>query len=100
MRSSATTDQTAAVTLEQVVAAFRAHHPEGDVDLITRAYEVAAEAHEGQLRKTGDPYISHPLAVALMLAEHGLDEATVAAALLHDTVEDTPVTLDDLRSEF
>ncbi len=100
MPSSATTDQTASATLDQVIDAFRSHHPQGDVDLITRAYEVAAAAHEGQLRKTGDPYISHPVAVALMLAEHGLDEATVAAALLHDTVEDTDLTLEDLRSEF
>ncbi|MFQ5523619.1 MAG: RelA/SpoT family protein [Acidimicrobiia bacterium] len=100
MPSSATTDQTVSVTLDRVIDAFRSHHPEGDVDLITRAREVAAVAHQGQLRKTGDPFITHPLAVALMLAEHGLDEATVAAALLHDTVEDTELTLDDLRSEF
>ncbi|HIE21056.1 MAG TPA: bifunctional (p)ppGpp synthetase/guanosine-3',5'-bis(diphosphate) 3'-pyrophosphohydrolase, partial [Acidimicrobiia bacterium] len=100
MPSSATTDQTASATLDQVIDAFRAHHPEGDVDLIIHAHEVAAEAHQGQLRKTGDPFITHPVAVALMLAEHGLDAATVAAALLHDTVEDTSITLEDLESEF
>ena len=100
MPSSATTDQTASATLDQVIDAFRAHHPEGDVDLIIHAHEVAVEAHQGQLRKTGDPFITHPVAVALMLAEHGLDAATVAAALLHDTVEDTSITLEDLESEF
>ena len=75
---------------------FVAHHPDGDVDLLRRAYEVAAEAHAGQVRKTGDPYITHPLAVAHMLAGYGLDEQTLAAALLHDTVEDTNLTLSDL----
>ena len=79
---------------------FVAHHPDGDVDLLRRAYEVAAEAHTGQVRKTGDPYITHPLAVAHMLAGYGLDEPTLAAALLHDTVEDTNLTLSDLSMQF
>jgi GTP pyrophosphokinase len=99
MPSSPTTEQSQA-TFEDVVAAFVAHHPDGDVDLLRRAYELAAEAHAGQVRKTGDPYITHPLAVAQMLAEYGLDEPTLAAALLHDTVEDTNLTLADLSMEF
>jgi GTP pyrophosphokinase len=99
MPSSPTTEQSQA-TFEDVVAAFVAHHPDGDVDLLRRAYELAAEAHAGQVRKTGDPYITHPLAVAQMLAEYGLDEPTLAAALLHDTVEDTNLTLGDLSMEF
>ncbi len=99
MPSSSTTESSQA-TFEDVAEVFVAHHPEGDVDLLRRAYEVAAEAHAGQVRKTGDPYITHPLAVAHMLAGYGLDEQTLAAALLHDTVEDTNLTLSDLSMQF
>jgi GTP diphosphokinase / guanosine-3',5'-bis(diphosphate) 3'-diphosphatase len=99
MPSSSTTESSQA-TFDDVVNAFVAHHPDGDVDLLRRAYEVAAEAHAGQVRKTGDPYITHPLAVAHMLAGYGLDEPTLAAALLHDTVEDTNLTLNDLSMQF
>ena len=99
MPSSSTTESSQA-TFDDVVAVFVAHHPDGDVDLLRRAYEVAAEAHSGQVRKTGDPYITHPLAVAHMLAGYGLDEPTLAAALLHDTVEDTNLTLSDLSMQF
>jgi GTP diphosphokinase / guanosine-3',5'-bis(diphosphate) 3'-diphosphatase len=99
MPSSPTTEERQA-TFEDVVAAFVAHHPDGDVDMLRRAHDVAAAAHAGQLRKTGDPFITHPLAVALMLAEYGLDEPTLAAALLHDTVEDTALTLSDLSMQF
>ena len=99
MPSSSTTESSQA-TFDDVVNAFAAHHPDGDVDLLRRAYEVAAEAHAGQVRKTGDPYITHPLAVAHMLAGYGLDEPTLAAALLHDTVEDTNLTLNDLSMQF
>ncbi len=99
MPSSSTTESSQA-TFDDVVSAFVAHHPDGDVDLLRKAYEVAAEAHAGQVRKTGDPYITHPLAVAHMLAGYGLDEPTLAAALLHDTVEDTNLTLNDLSMQF
>jgi GTP diphosphokinase / guanosine-3',5'-bis(diphosphate) 3'-diphosphatase len=99
MPSSSTTESSQA-TFEDVAEVFVAHHPDGDVDLLRRAYEVAAEAHVGQVRKTGDPYITHPLAVAHMLAGYGLDEQTLAAALLHDTVEDTNLTLSDLSMQF
>ncbi len=85
---------------EDVVAAFRTHHPDGDGELLRRAYEVAREAHEGQARKTGEPYITHPITVALMLAEYGLDEQTLAAAFLHDTVEDTPLTIAEITTQF
>lgn len=67
---------------------------------LNRAIEVAKQAHEGQLRKTGEPYIIHPLAVKKILEEWGMDEDTVIAGLLHDTVEDTSLTLDDIRKEF
>ncbi|MBE2997409.1 bifunctional (p)ppGpp synthetase/guanosine-3',5'-bis(diphosphate) 3'-pyrophosphohydrolase [Nocardiopsis sp. HNM0947] len=86
--------------LEPLIKTVRATHPKVDVRLIERAYEVAAYYHRHQQRKSGDPYITHPLAVATILAELGMQEATLAAALLHDTVEDTEYSLDELRSDF
>ncbi|MBI2640814.1 MAG: RelA/SpoT family protein [Candidatus Sungbacteria bacterium] len=74
--------------------------PTEDLELVKRAYDFAAQAHEGQKRKSGEPYIIHPLAVAEHLVELNLDTPTIAAALLHDVVEDTRYTLHDLRSEF
>lgn len=101
MPSSYTTDvDPAPATFDNVVEAFLTHHPEGDVDLLRRAYQLADRAHAGQVRKTGHPYITHPLAIAWHLAHYGLDAATVAAALLHDTVEDTTVTLEQIVLEF
>src|SRR5690606_11864540 len=97
---SDTTETGQPVELADVLEAFRVHNPQGDIGLLERAYEVAEQAHEGQVRKTGDAYISHPLAVAHMLARYGLDTPTIAAALLHDTVEDTDVTMDQIKSEF
>jgi GTP pyrophosphokinase len=76
------------------------HNPGLDFSKIERAYEVADQAHSGQLRKSGEPYITHPLAVAEILADIGLDEATIIAALLHDTVEDTEYSLNDLKRDF
>ncbi|MDY3071440.1 MAG: bifunctional (p)ppGpp synthetase/guanosine-3',5'-bis(diphosphate) 3'-pyrophosphohydrolase [Eubacteriales bacterium] len=73
---------------------------DADAERIRRAYICAKNAHEGQLRKNGDPYITHPLAVADMLADMGLDPASVMAALLHDVIEDTPVTYEDLKAQF
>src|SRR4051812_12747988 len=86
--------------LEPLLRAVRSTHPKADVSLLERAYEVADRHHQGQLRKSGDPYITHPLAVATILAELGMTEGTLAAALLHDTVEDTDYTLDELRADF
>ncbi len=83
-----------------VVEAFREHHPRSGSDLIVRSYRRAAEAHEGQQRKSGDPYITHPLAVAKVTADLGLDDTTIAAALLHDAVEDTRVALAEIDDEF
>ncbi len=71
-----------------------------DLQLLRRAYAFAAKAHQGQKRKSGEPYIQHPVAVAAILAELGMDAETLAAALLHDVVEDTGVTLEDVRREF
>ncbi|GAA1367427.1 RelA/SpoT family protein [Brevibacterium luteolum] len=75
-------------------------HPKDDVELIVRAYRTAEKWHRGQMRKSGDPYITHPVAVATILAEIGMNSSTLAAALLHDTVEDTEYSLDQLREDF
>jgi guanosine-3',5'-bis(diphosphate) 3'-pyrophosphohydrolase len=81
-----------------LLAAYRARHPRAATARVIDAYRLAAEAHRDQLRKTGDPYIEHPLAVATILAELGLDDLTLAAALLHDSVEDTGLSLADVEA--
>jgi len=86
--------------LEPLIKTVRATHPKADIRLIERAYAVAARKHAGQMRKSGDPYITHPLAVATILAELGMNSETLCAALLHDTIEDTDYTLAELRREF
>jgi GTP diphosphokinase / guanosine-3',5'-bis(diphosphate) 3'-diphosphatase len=86
--------------LEPLIKTIRAHHPKADVRSVERAYEVAAHWHKDQKRRSGDPYITHPLAVATILAELGMPTETICAALLHDTVEDTAYTLTELRSDF
>ena len=86
--------------LEPLFKTVRATHPKADLRLIERAYDVAAYHHRDQKRKSGDPYITHPLAVATILAELGTDDETLCAALLHDTVEDTAYSLDELRADF
>jgi GTP diphosphokinase / guanosine-3',5'-bis(diphosphate) 3'-diphosphatase len=86
--------------LEPLIKTVRASHPKADARLIERAYEVAARLHEGQSRLSGDPFITHPLAVATILAELGMPHDTICAALLHDTIEDTDYTLDQLREDF
>jgi guanosine-3',5'-bis(diphosphate) 3'-pyrophosphohydrolase len=83
-----------------VVRIYREHHPRADLGRVQRAYRLAEAAHQGQLRRSGEPYIVHPLAVAAIVAELGLDDMTIAAALLHDAVEDTGVTLDQIGKEF
>ncbi|MGO4633325.1 bifunctional (p)ppGpp synthetase/guanosine-3',5'-bis(diphosphate) 3'-pyrophosphohydrolase [Streptomyces sp. 2RAF24] len=83
-----------------VAEAHRAHHPEADLAVLRRAYVLAESSHRGQFRKSGEPYITHPLAVTLILAELGAETTTLTAALLHDTVEDTEVTLDQVHTEF
>jgi GTP diphosphokinase / guanosine-3',5'-bis(diphosphate) 3'-diphosphatase len=86
--------------LEPLIKSVRATHPKADTRTVERAYEVAAYWHREQKRKSGDPYITHPLAVATILAELGMNTDTICAALLHDTVEDTPYTIVELRGEF
>ena len=86
--------------IEPLIRVVRANHPRVDTAIIERAYGVAERAHTGQVRKSGDPYITHPVAVATILAELGMTPSTLAAALLHDTVEDTSYALADLRKDF
>ncbi|MFE7132238.1 RelA/SpoT family protein [Streptomyces sp. NPDC057638] len=83
-----------------VAEAHRAHHPDADLATLQRAYLLAESSHRGQFRKSGEPYITHPLAVTLILAELGAETTTLTASLLHDTVEDTEVTLDQVHREF
>ncbi|MDH3470801.1 MAG: HD domain-containing protein, partial [Acidimicrobiia bacterium] len=82
-------DDAVILELEPVLSSFRASHPESSDTKIHRAYDLAHRLHLGQFRKSGEPFISHPLTVAQILAEYGMDADTLAAALLHDTVEDT-----------
>jgi GTP pyrophosphokinase len=86
--------------LEPLAAIHRELHPNADLSLLQRAYDVAEELHRDQRRKSGDPYITHPLAVATILAELGMDTVTLVAALLHDTVEDTGYSVEQLAEDF
>ncbi|WP_408641652.1 RelA/SpoT family protein [Solicola gregarius] len=86
--------------LEPLLHIVRTTHPKADVGIIERAYLTAERLHVDQRRKSGDPYITHPLAVTTILAELGMTPATLCAALLHDTVEDTPYAIDQLRDDF
>ncbi|WP_016910084.1 RelA/SpoT family protein [Streptomyces xiaopingdaonensis] len=86
--------------LEHVAKVHRAHHPRADLGPLRRAYLLAESSHRGQMRKSGEPYITHPLAVTLLLAQLGAGSTTLTASLLHDTVEDTELTLDQVREEF
>jgi GTP diphosphokinase / guanosine-3',5'-bis(diphosphate) 3'-diphosphatase len=86
-------------SIERLIGRYLEHHDD-DVDLIRSAGLAAIEAHEGQLRRTGEPYVTHPIAVADIVADLGLDGVTIAAALLHDAVEDTGMTLDLLATHF
>ncbi len=83
-----------------LIECVKKYHPSDDISLIEKAYKVACEAHCHQLRKSGEPYIIHPLCVALILAELQLDKESIAAGLLHDVVEDTSLTIEDLEKEF
>ena len=86
--------------LEPLLAIHRGAHPKIDARLLQRGYDLAEERHRGQRRKSGDPYITHPLAVATILAELGMDTITLVAALLHDTVEDTGLPIEGVAAEF
>ena len=91
---------TVAADISPVVERYRQRWPKQSPELVIRAYEAAAQAHEGQRRKTGEAYITHPVAVAGVVADLGLDDTSIAAALLHDAVEDTSVELVGLADDF
>jgi GTP pyrophosphokinase len=94
------TSKPQAPMLDPLFKVIRANHPKADLGVIERAYRTAEQHHRGQLRKSGDAYITHPLAVTTILAELGMNESTLCAALLHDTVEDTTYTLAQLSRDF
>lgn len=86
--------------LAPIVNGLREHHPNSDLNQVERAFEAARTAHTGQMRKSGEEYITHPVAVTQILVDLGLDQETIIASLLHDTVEDTPYSLQQLRTDF
>src|SRR5436190_7313974 len=88
------------LTLEDLLSETRQYLTEQDIGQIQHAYDLAFQAHKGALRRSGEPYIQHPLEVALLLAAMRIDAAGIVAALLHDVVEDTHCSLDDLREQF
>ena len=94
------TDEALVAEVDPIVRVFKKTHRGVEIEPITRAYDVAHRQHMGQFRKSGEPYITHPLAVALVLAEYGLDRDTIVAGILHDTVEDTDLTLEQVENEF
>ena len=82
--------------VNELIASVEAYNPGVDKELIRRAFDEAERAHRGQVRRSGEPFINHPLGVALICAQLHLDEQTIAAALLHDVIEDTETDLDEL----
>lgn len=85
---------------DRLIKAIRQYHPSTDLSMVEKAYHLAYKAHEGQKRKSGEPYIIHPLCVGIILAELELDKETIVAGILHDVVEDTDYTLEDITREF
>ena len=85
---------------QALVARVRKYHPSADISMIEKAYRVATEAHKNQVRKSGEPYIIHPLWVGIILADLEMDKETIVAGMLHDAVEDTEMSLDDVTEEF
>ena len=88
------------VLYEDLVKSIRKYHPSDDLGMVEKAYQIARDAHKDQKRKSGEPYIIHPLCVAIILADLELDKESIIAGILHDVVEDTPTTLEDLTAAF
>ena len=84
----------------KLIAIIKKYHPSDDISMIAKAYEIASDAHKDQKRRSGEPYIIHPLSVAIILAEYELDKETIVAGILHDVVEDTVMTLEQLSGMF
>jgi len=91
---------TSPMLVDPLLMQIRLYNPNSDEDLLIRAFEYGREAHEGQFRKSGEPYFTHPIEVAMLLAEQRLDDATLVTALLHDTIEDTGATFDQISDLF
>ncbi len=85
---------------KELIDSIKKYHPSDDLSMVEKAYHVAKRAHEGQVRKSGEPYLIHPICVGIILAELELDKETIVAGILHDVVEDTTMTLDDVKREF
>lgn len=88
------------ILYNKLITMIRKYHPSDDISMIEKAYHIARDAHEGQLRKSGEPYIIHPICVCIILAELELDKETIVAGMLHDVVEDTIMTREDIAREF
>ena len=88
------------VLYNELITSVKKYHPSTDISMIEKAYTIAKNAHEGQVRKSGEPYIIHPLCVAIILADLELDKETIVAGILHDVVEDTVMTNEEIRKEF
>ena len=88
------------VSVEDLIALVQNYNPRCNSDLIRRAYSYGQKMHEGQFRKSGEPYFTHPVAVAAILTEQQLDDATIITALLHDTIEDTKSTYSEVAKQF
>lgn len=88
------------VLYDELISSVKKYHPSTDITMIEKAFNIANNAHKGQVRKSGEPYIIHPLCVAIILADLELDKETIVAGLLHDVVEDTVMTSEEIRQEF
>ena len=92
--------QAPVMTTEEFIAQLKSINPKYDLPLVVKAFEIATRLHSGQLRKSGEPYIIHPIAVSFILANFGMDTETIIAGLMHDVVEDTPYTREQLVEDF
>jgi len=88
------------ILYNELITSVKKYHPSADISMIEKAYKIARDAHEGQVRKSGEPYIIHPLCVAIILADLELDKETIVAGILHDVVEDTVMSNEEIRKEF
>ncbi|HZU42584.1 MAG TPA: HD domain-containing protein, partial [Terriglobales bacterium] len=100
LRNQIATNMLTVTRFRDLLKTVKSYRPTDDLELIKKAYDYSLLHHDGQLRATGEPYLVHPLEVACVLAEMKLDPIAIAAGLLHDSVEDTSVTIVDIRKEF